>query len=85
MCEENKRAFVSMPPPLKISFIPILNAQLMRYWTAAYLDDVALDGVWYGNLQGCPYGGANKHHIAFGGLCIVASNISYPWILTVFA
>jgi hypothetical protein len=57
----------------------------MRYWTAAYLDDVALDGVWYGNLQGCPYGGANKHHIAFGGLCIVASNISYPWILTVFA
>jgi hypothetical protein len=29
--------------------------------------------------------GANKHQIAVGVLCLVASNISYQWILNVFA
>jgi hypothetical protein len=50
----------------------------------AYLDDVALDGVFYDNRQGCLYLGANKRQIDFGALCLGASNTSCPWILTVF-
>jgi hypothetical protein len=50
----------------------------------AYFDDVALDGVLYDNHQGWLYLGANKRQIAFGALCLGASNTSCPWILTVF-
>jgi hypothetical protein len=44
-----------------------------------YLDDVALDGVLYDNRQGCLNLGANKRQIAFGPLCLGASNTLCPY------
>jgi hypothetical protein len=51
----------------------------------AYLCDAALNDVWYDNHQDCLYLGANIQQIVFGGLCLLANDISCPWLLTVSA
>ena len=42
----------------------------------AYLCDIALNGVWYGNHPDYLYLGANKQRTVFGGICMLANGIS---------
>jgi hypothetical protein len=48
----------------------------------AYLCDAEMNDVCYDNTQDYLYLGANIHYIVFGGLYLLANDISCPWLLT---